>query len=147
MKRYPSLIVALALLLIASSAVAIQARTKRASNKSNAQVIYTGEIAKKVIGYEGPTPLNIYIENGKIERIEALDNQETPQYFQKAAKKVFEQYQGLTIEQAKALKPDAATGATYTSEALIKNIQMGLEQAKIRKATTGKKRSATHRRW
>ena len=41
---------------------------------SNAQdkVVYTGEIAKKVIGYNGPTPLNITINKGKITKIEVL---------------------------------------------------------------------------
>ena len=46
---------------------------------------------------------------------------------------MFAQYEGLTVAEALKLKPDVATGATYTSEALIKNIQMGLKQAKAEK--------------
>ena len=115
------------------------------------QVIYTGDIAKKVIGYNGTTPVNITIKNGKISKIEALPNQEDPKYLQRATRKVFDQYDGLTIEEALKLKPDVATGATYTSEALIKNIQMGLKQAKTdkseKKTTTKKsKKSKTKKR-
>lgn len=121
-------IVAIALLAVMPA----QAR-KKAVTKSAAQVIYTGEIAKKVIGYNGTTPLNITVNKGKIEKIEALPNQEDPNYLKRATKKVFAQYEGLTVAEAINLKPDVATGATYTSEALIKNIQMGLKQAKPEK--------------
>ena len=66
---------------------------------------------------------------------------------------VFAQYEGLTVAEALKLKPDVATGATYTSEALIKNIQMGLNQAKststkktaTKKATTKKKATKKRR--
>ena len=120
------------------AAMPMQAKEKTTTSTAT-QVVYTGEIAKKVIGYNGTTPLNITIKNGRIEKIEALPNQEGPAYMQRATKKVFAQYEGLTVTQALILKPDVATGATYTSEALIKNIQMGLQQAKNTKATSGKK--------
>ena len=120
------------------AAMPMQAKKKTTTGNAT-QVVYTGEIAKKVIGYNGTTPLNITIKNGRIEKIEALPNQEGPAYMQRATKKVFAQYEGLTVTQALKLKPDVATGATYTSEALIKNIQMGLQQAKDTKATSGKK--------
>ena len=65
-------------------------------------------------------------------------------YMQRATKKVFSQYEGLTVDEALKLKPDVATGATYTSEALIQNIQAGLRQAqggtKASKKSSGKKR-------
>lgn len=123
----------MAIVAIALTAVMPAYARKKAATKSTAQVVYTGEIAKKVIGYNGTTPLNITINNGKIEKIEALPNQEDPNYLKRATKKVFAQYEGLTVAEALKLKPDVATGATYTSEALIKNIQMGLKQAKAEK--------------
>ncbi len=124
--KLTTLMAAVAIMLAA--AMPAQARRQAATNGK--EVIYTGDIAKKVIGYNGTTPLNITIKNGKIEKIEALPNQEDPKYLSRATRKVFEQYEGLTIDEAIKLKPDVATGATYTSEALIKNIQMGLKQAK-----------------
>lgn len=110
-------------------AVALFAAAAFAPN-AMAKVIYTGEIAKKVVGYNGPTPVNITITNGRITNITALDNKETPSYFNKAKDKVFKQFIGKTIDEAINLKADIATGATYSSEALIKNIKMGLQQEK-----------------
>lgn len=106
------------------------------------QVIMTGEIAKKVIGYQGPTPVSISISNGRITSITALDNQETPAYFNKAKQKVFSQFIGKTVDEALKLNADAATGATYSSEALIKNIKMGLQQAKGTTTTSTKAKPA-----
>ena len=141
-------IIIAAIMLLVAGTTSIDARTKKkASTKKSAsttQVIYTGDIANKVIGYNGTTPLNITVKNGVIENIEVLENQESPAYLKRAKDKVLPQYIGKTVAEAKKLKPDIATGATYTSEALIKNIQMGLEQSKSAaasksKATTKKK--------
>lgn len=142
-----SIIIAAIMLLIAGTA-SLDARTKKKATSKKAsttQVIYTGDIANKVIGYNGTTPLNITVKNGVIENIEVLQNQESPGYLKRAKDKVLPQYIGKTVAEAKKLKPDIATGATYTSEALIKNIQMGLDQVKSsssKKATTKKKSSA-----
>ena len=138
------LITLMVIVTIALMAVMPAQAKKKTNAKPTSQVIYTGEIAKKVIGYNGTTPVNITIKNGKVDKIEALPNQEGPSYMQRATKKVFSQYEGLTVDEALKLKPDVATGATYTSEALIKNIQMGLRQAqgdnKASKKSTRKKR-------
>ena len=131
-----TIIIAVIMLLVAGT-VSLDARTKKTSKTKKAsttQVIYTGDIANKVIGYNGTTPLNITVKNGVIESIEVLPNQESPAYLKRAKEKVLPQYIGKTVAEAKKLKPDIATGATYTSEALIKNIQMGLDQAKSTKA-------------
>ena len=127
-----TIIIAAIMLLVAGTA-SMDARTKKKSGTKKAnttKVIYTGDIASKVIGYNGTTPLNITIKNGVIENIEVLENQESPGYLKRATAKVLPQYIGKTVAEAKKLKPDIATGATYTSEALIKNIQMGLGDSK-----------------
>ena len=149
-----TLIIAAIMLLVAGTA-SLDARTKKSAKSRKAtanttQVIYTGDIAKKVIGYNGTTPLNIKVKNGVIEDIEVLQNQESPGYLKRATQKVLPQYIGKTVAEAKKLKPDIATGATYTSEALIKNIQMGLDQAKStsssnKKAATTKKAAKKRR--
>ena len=136
-----TIIIAAIMLLVAGTA-SLDARTKKKASKSKAsttQVIYTGGIAKKVIGYNGPVPLNITIKNGVIENIEVLDNQESPGYLKRATAKVLPQYIGKTVAEAKKLDADVATGATYTSKAIIQNIQMGLDQAK---STSAKKKAA-----
>ena len=58
-----------------------------AITKNGKQVIVnTTTIAANIKGYNGPTPLKIYISNNKIEKIEALPNDETPKYFFKVKK-------------------------------------------------------------
>ena len=141
-----TLIIAAIMLLVAGTA-SLDARTKKKSATKKAatatQVIYTGDIAKKVIGYNGTTPLNITVKNGVIENIEVLENQESPGYLKRAKEKVLPQYIGKTVAEARKLNADIATGATYTSEALIKNIQMGLETVK---STPAKKKAATKKK-
>jgi electron transport complex protein RnfG len=139
-------IIIAAIMLLVAGTVSLDARTKkkataRKATATSTQVIYTGDIASKVIGYNGTTPLNITIKNGKIESIEVLPNQESPGYLKRAKDKVLPQYIGKSVADAKKLKPDIATGATYTSEALIKNIQMGLDQ--VKSTTTSKKKAAS----
>jgi len=112
----------------------------KGSKSGNTQVIYTGSIAKKVMGYNGTTPVNITITGGKITKIEALSNKETPAYFNKAKSKVFKQFIGKTVDEGIRLNADVATGATYSSEALIKNIKMGLKQAKGSSSSKGGRR-------
>lgn len=139
------MIIAAILLLVAGTAP-IDARTKKATKKkaNTTQVIYTGDIANKVIGYNGSIPLNITVKNGIIENIEVLDNQETPSYLKRATAKVLPQYIGKTVSEAKKLKADVATGATYSSEAIIKNIQMGLD--KVKSTSTSKKKTTTKKK-
>ena len=139
-------IIIAAIMLLVAGTTSLDARTKKKATTKKAttsQVIYTGDIASKVIGYNGTTPLNITVKNGVIENIEVLQNEESPAYLKRAKDKVLPQYIGKTVAEAKKLKPDIATGATYTSEAIIKNIQMGLDKAKStstgKKATTKKK--------
>ena len=138
-----TIIIAAILLLVAGTA-SLDARTKKKAttrkSASTTQVIYTGDIANKVIGYNGTTPLNITVKNGVIENIEVLQNEESPNYLKRAKDKVLPQYIGKTVAEAKKLKPDIATGATYTSEALIKNIQMGLDKANS--SSVSKKKSS-----
>ena len=146
-----SIIIAAIMLLVAGS-VSLNARTKKSTKKAKAsttQVIYTGDIANKVIGYNGTTPLNITVKNSVIENIEVLPNQESPGYLKRSKDKVLPQYIGKTVAEAKKLNADIATGATYTSKALIQNIQMGLDKAKsspAKKKTAAKKKSAKKRR-
>ncbi len=143
-------IIIAAIMLLVAGTTSLDARTKKKATTKKAatsQVIYTGDIANKVIGYNGTTPLNITVKNGVIEDIEVLPNQESPGYLKRAKEKVLPQYIGKTVAEAKKLKADIATGATYTSEAIIKNIQMGLDQSKStgsakNKAATKKKATA-----
>jgi len=77
-------------------------------------------------GYAGKVPLDIYITDGKIERIEALPNDETPSFFEHASE-IFAQWIGKTPEEVRLHKADAVSGATYSSNAIIENVNAGLD--------------------
>ena len=90
-------------------------------------VINTTTLGKSVEGYNGNTPLKIYIQKDKVVKIEALKNHETPKYFALVKKALLEKWNGKKVKDAKALKVDAVTGATYSSEAVIENVKLGLD--------------------
>ena len=87
-------------------------------------VINTTSLGKDVQGYLGATPLKIYIQKNKVVKIEALKNQETPKYFIKVKKNLLNKWNGMKVKDAKKQKVDVVTGATYSSEAVIKNVQL-----------------------
>lgn len=90
-------------------------------------IIDTTELGKNIEGYNGPTPLKIYISKNKVERIEFLKNQESPKYYAKVKKALMDKWNNLKVNDAKKLQVDAVTGATYSSESVIKNVQLALE--------------------
>jgi uncharacterized protein with FMN-binding domain len=90
-------------------------------------VINTTTLGKDVEGYAGPTPLKVYIKNNKVEKIEFLKSPETPKYYVKVKKALQEIWNGKSVKDAKNLKVDAVTGATFSSEAVIKNVQLALD--------------------
>ena len=90
-------------------------------------IVNTTTLSKKVIGYVDATPVKIYIKKNKVEKVEILKNQETPKYNAKVKKALQEKWNGQNVKDAAQLKVDAVTGATFTSEAIIKNVQLGLE--------------------
>ena len=96
-------------------------------------IINTTELGKNIEGYNGPTPLKIYIKKNKVVKIEALKNQETPKYYARVKKALFEKWNNLKVSGAQKLQVDGVTGATYTSEAVIKNVQAGLDYYKKHK--------------
>ena len=72
--------------------------------------------------------------NGKISGIKLLPNHETPSYFQRVERSgIVQQFIGLTPAQAEAKKVDAVSGATFSSRALIRNIQAAAREARKRK--------------
>ena len=117
---YCSLIVAT---LILTSWAADETMTK----ENGMTVINTTSIGKNVEGYNGTTPLKIFIKKNKVVKIEALKNQETPKYFIKVKKALLDKWNGLKVKDAKNLKVDAVTGATYSSDAVIENVKLGLD--------------------
>ena len=90
-------------------------------------IVNTTTIANDVEGYNGPVPVKIYIKKNKVQKIEVLKNQEGPKYMNMVKKQLLNAWDGLTVKQAKAKQVDAVTGATFTSKALIENVNKGLD--------------------
>lgn len=102
-------------------------------------VVNTRVLAKDVQGYGGPVPLKIHIDkDGRLTAIEAEPNAESPSFFDRA-KELFSRWQGKTIDEAMAEDVDAVSGATFSSKAIIRNVQRGLAYAKQRRLADGGK--------
>lgn len=114
-------------LIVAALTLTSWATDNVMTKENGMTVINTTTLGKNVQGYIGTTPLKIYIEKNKVVKIEALKNQETPKYFIKVKKALLDKWNGKKVKDAKALKVDAVTGATYSSEAVIENVKLGLD--------------------
>ena len=97
------------------------------TKENGTYVINTTTIGKDIEGYNGPTPLKVYIKKNKVERIEFLKSMESPKYYGQVKKALLEKWNGKTVKEAKILQVDAVTGATFSSEAVIQNVQMALD--------------------
>ena len=94
-------------------------------------IVNTKPLAKDVQGYGGPVPLRIHVsKDGVVAAIEAEPNAETPDFFNQA-KSLLTRWQGKTVDVAMAEtdKVDAVSGATFSSNAIIANMQRGLAYA------------------
>ena len=90
-------------------------------------IINTTELGKDIEGYNGPTPMKVYIKKNKVEKIEFLKSMESPKYYAQVKKALIDKWNGLKVKEARSKQVDAVTGATYSSEAVIQNIQLALD--------------------
>ena len=90
-------------------------------------IINTTTLGKSVEGYNGPTPLKVYIKKNKVEKIEFLKSTETPKYYAKVKKELLNKWNGMKVKDAQTQQVDAVTGATFSSEAVIKNVHLALD--------------------
>ena len=109
--------------LLLMSFIADETMTK----ENGSFVINTTELGKDVEGYQGPTPLKVYIKNNKVEKIEFLKSTETPKYYDRVKKFLQPKWDGLKVKEAREKEVDAVTGATYSSEAVIQNVRLALD--------------------
>lgn len=96
------------------------------TQEKDVTVINTTSLATDIEGYVGCTPVKVYIKGGKVLRVEALENEETPKYFDMVEKGLMKKWNGLPVKTAEKSKVDAVTGATISSEAVIENVRRGI---------------------
>ncbi len=76
-------------------------------------------------GFRGSTPLVVTIKNDVIQKVVALPNSETPQYFDQVGKRMTKDFSGKHISDIESV--DGISGATFSSKAVMKNVQAACE--------------------
>lgn len=96
---------------------------------SQSNVLQSSPYTDKVIGFAGPTPLEITLDaSGRISNVKLLPNKDTPQYLQIAIDGgLLKAWNGLTTKEALAKQVDAVTGATFSSRGIINTMHKRLE--------------------
>lgn len=104
------------------------------SKKKGVYTVNTTLLSEQVKGYNGPTPLLITIEKDRVVKVEALENVETPRFFERMKEGgMLQRWDGMTVDEALAATVDAVTGATFSSNAVAENVRLGLAYYKEHK--------------
>lgn len=133
MKKGIIALISAALVIIALVFICATTGDKVMTKENGVYIVNTTTLTQDVIGYNGTTPLKIYIKNDKIQKIEALPNEETPRFFDMVKADLLNKWNGMTVKQASEAKVDAVTGATYSSNAVKENVRAGLDYYKKHK--------------
>lgn len=114
----------LALVMSTGLAVAVGQRDKVMQRQSDGTyVVNTVTLCPTVRGFKGATPLFVYIKGGKVVKVEAQRNQESPKFFQKVRQGLLPKFAGMKLcTAANASEVDGVTGATMSSRAVKKNV-------------------------
>lgn len=91
--------------------------------------VNTTTLCPTVKGYNGTTPVEIRIYDGKVVGVRALPNRETRSYFRVVNNALMNKWNGQTISRAITLDVDAVSGATMSSRSIIANVRAGLTEA------------------
>ena len=121
------LITAIAAVLVSASLVGATSCGGNRSKGPDTLRINTTELCKDIIGFNGPTPVEITVVENVITDIRVLPNVESPRYLKMVVESgLVQKLVGMNVEEASEAELDAVTGATFTSHALIRNIRKGL---------------------
>lgn len=121
------LLAPLSLIVLAATLQSAAQKDEVMVKENGVYVVNTTELSKDIQGYAGTTPVKIYIKKNKVEKVEFLKNEETPKYFARVKKAMQTKWDGMKVKDAATQKVDGVTGATFSSDAVIKNVQIGLD--------------------
>lgn len=125
MKR---ILILLGVLALSAAVAAVAMPSTPVTKHKDGTITIDTRTLKAADGCFGPTPLLIHLDaKQQVSRIEALPNDETPQYFQLVVDKLFHAWDGVHVRKVKDVQVDAVSGATYSSEGVISNVQAGIE--------------------
>ena len=71
-------------------------------------VVNTTSLCSNVKGFKGATPLEVYIKNNKVVKVEVLPNREGPKFYDKVKQGLFPKFNGMKV--SKAAKAESLDG-------------------------------------
>ncbi|MBP3260205.1 MAG: FMN-binding protein [Prevotella sp.] len=119
--------------LLAAVLVTASAKDVMRKEKDGTYVVNTTTLAQDVEGYNGPTPVEVYIKKNKIVKVVPLKSQEGPKYVAMVKKEMLPRYERMNVKKGTVQEVDAVTGATFTSRAMQENIKRAVEYYKSHK--------------
>lgn len=119
--------------LLAVAFVTASAQDVMRKEKDGTYVVNTTTLAADVEGYNGPTPVEVYIKKNKIVKVVPLKSQEGPKYVAKVKKDMLPKYEQMNVKKGTVQDVDAVTGATFTSKAVQENIRRAVDYYKKHK--------------
>ena len=119
--------------LLAVAFVTASAQDVMRKDKDGTYVVNTTTLAQDVEGYNGPTPVEVYIKKNKIVKVVPLKSQEGPKYVAKVKKDMLPKYEQMNVKKGTVQDVDAVTGATFTSKAVQENIRRAVAYYKKHK--------------
>jgi electron transport complex protein RnfG len=119
--------------LLAVAFVTASAQDVMRKEKDGTYVVNTTTLAADVEGYNGPTPVEVYIKKNKIVKVVPLKSQEGPKYVAKVKKDMLPKYEQMNVKKGTVQDVDAVTGATFTSQAVQENIRRAVAYYKKHK--------------
>ncbi|MBQ5548917.1 MAG: FMN-binding protein [Prevotella sp.] len=119
--------------LLAVAFVTASAQDVMRKEKDGTYIVNTTTLAQDVEGYNGPTPVEVYIKKNKIVKVVPLKSQEGPKYVAKVKKDMLPKYEQMNVKKGTVQDVDAVTGATFTSKAVQENISRAVAYYKKHK--------------
>ena len=119
--------------LLAVAFVTASAQDVMRKEKDGTYIVNTTTLAQDVEGYNGPTPVEVYIKKNKIVKVVPLKSQEGPKYVAKVKKDMLPKYEQMNVKKGTVQDVDAVTGATFTSQAVQENIRRAVAYYKNHK--------------
>ena len=119
--------------LLAVAFVTASAQDVMRKEKDGTYIVNTTTLAQDVEGYNGPTPVEVYIKKNKIVKVVPLKSQEGSKYVAKVKKDMLPKYEQMNVKKGVVPEVDAVTGATFTSKAVQENIRRAVAYYKKHK--------------
>ena len=119
---------AMIIMLLLAAFTFADAQEVMKKEKDGTYIVNTTTLAQDVDGYNGPTPVEIYIKKNTIVKVVMLKSQETPKHNARVKKTMLGSYEGMKLSKVKKVADvDCLTGATFTADAVKENVRRGVE--------------------